>query len=176
MLAQSTVGRVVPARGGRLQVLRILHELMTISRPRTTAITDLAQLLDAGLGSIKRRSLLVIVSDFISAPGWESSLSMLNRGHEVIAVCIRDPREVELPDVGTILMEDSETGEQMEVDTHDQVFRTRFRDASLSREASLRQVFNRVGVDSLWLSTDEDLLTAFVRFAALREKRRRTSP
>lgn len=175
MLAESSVGRVIPARGGRLQVLRILHELMTISAPRTSSITDLGELLRAGLRSIKRRSLVVIVSDFISAPGWEAALSTLNRRHEVIAVCIRDPRELELPDVGAITMEDSETGEQMDVDTHDGVFRAQFREASKAREATLRQVFKRVGVDSLWLATDEDLLTSFVRFAALRQKRRKTS-
>jgi uncharacterized protein (DUF58 family) len=175
MLAGAAVDRVIPARGGRLQVLRIVHELMTLSASRTTSITDLGTLLRAGLRSIKRRSLVVIVSDFISAPGWEAALSMLNRRHEVIAVCIRDPREVELPDVGTITMEDSETGEQMEIDTHDRVFRTQFQEASRAREGSLRQAFNRRGVDSLWLSTDEDLLTSFVRFAALRQKRRKTS-
>ena len=175
MLAGASVDRVIPARGGRLQVLRIVHELMTLSASRTTSITELGALLGAGLRSIKRRSLVVIVSDFISAPGWEAGLSMLNRRHEVIAVCIRDPREVELPDVGTITMEDSETGEQMEVDTHDHVFRGQFQEASRARESSLRQGFNRLGVDSLWLSTDEDLLTSFVRFAALRQKRRKTS-
>jgi len=175
MLAGASVDRVIPARGGRLQVLRIVHELMTLSASRTTSITDLGALLGAGLRSIKRRSLVVIVSDFISAPGWEAGLSMLNRRHEVIAVCIRDPREVELPDVGTITLEDSETGEQMEVDTHDRVFRAQFQAASRARESSLRQGFNRLGVDSLWLSTDEDLLTSFVRFAALRQKRRKTS-
>jgi len=175
MLAGASVDRVIPPRGGRLQVLRIVHELMTLSASRTTSITDLGALLGAGLRSIKRRSLVVIVSDFISAPGWEAGLSMLNRRHEVIAVCIRDPREVELPDVGTITMEDSETGEQMEVDTHDHVFRGQFQEASRAREGSLRQGFNRRGVDSLWLSTDEDLLTSFVRFAALRQKRRKTS-
>jgi len=175
MLAGAAVDRVIPARGGRLQVLRIVHELMTLSASRTTRITDLGTLLGAGLRSIKRRSLVVIVSDFISAPGWQAGLGMLNRRHEVIAVCIRDPREVELPDVGTITLEDSETGEQMEVDTHDHVFRAQFQAASRARESSLRQGFNRLGVDSLWLSTDEDLLTSFVRFAALRQKRRKTS-
>jgi len=172
MLATSSVGRVIPARGGRVQVLRILHELMTQSSPRTTAMTDLEPLLTAGLNSITRRSLVVVVSDFISAPGWEASLGMLNRRHEVIAVCIRDPGEVELPDVGIITIEDSETGEQMYVDTHDGAFRARFREAAWSREAAVRQVFKHVGVDSLWLSTDEDLLPSFVRFAALRGKRR----
>jgi uncharacterized protein (DUF58 family) len=172
ILAGSASDRVIPARGGRLQVLRLLHELMMQPAAQTKAVTDLSPLLTTGLKSIRRRSLVVVVSDFISAAGWEAPLGMLNHRHEVIAVCVRDPAEVELPDVGMITIEDSETGEQMYVDTHDPGFRARFRQAAASREASLGQVFKHAGVDPLWLSTDEDLLTAFVRFAALREKRR----
>ncbi len=175
MLSEFAVERVIPVRGGRLQVLRILHELTQASGVHTTAITDLAKLLKSGIKSIKRRSLVVIVSDFISSPGWEAPLGMLCRRHEVIAVCIRDPREIELPDVGTVVIEDSETGEQLEVDTQDAGFRRRFQEAALVREAHLASVFKRVGVDCLWLSTDADLLPAFVRFAALRERRRKAA-
>ena len=85
--------------------------------------TDLHLLLEGGLNSIKRRSLIFIISDFISAPGWERSLSLLNQRHEVLAIRLWDPREVELPDVGPIIMEDAETGEQLYVDTHDRRFR-----------------------------------------------------
>jgi len=172
ILAGSASGRVVPARGGRLQVLRLLHEVMTQSAAKTRTLTDLSPLLKAGLRTIKRRSLVVVVSDFISAPGWEATLGMLNFRHEVIAVCVRDPAEMELPDVGMITIEDSETGEQMSIDTHDGGLRKRFREAANARETSLRSVFRHAGVDPLWLSTDDDLLSSFVRFAALREKRR----
>ena len=79
--------------------------------------TDLGVLLEEGLRTIRRRSLVVIVSDFISAPGWERSLHLLNQRHELLAVRLVDPREVELPDVGTVVISDAETGEQLEVDT-----------------------------------------------------------
>jgi uncharacterized protein (DUF58 family) len=126
--------------------------------------TNLTPLLEAGLGSIKRRSLIFILSDFICAPGWERPLNFLNRRHEVLAVRLWDPREVELPDVGAVIMEDAETGEQLYVDTHDQNFRRRFQEAARRRETELNEVFKRSGVDVLSLSTEEDLVRAIVRF------------
>jgi uncharacterized protein (DUF58 family) len=175
MLSVASVEHVFPARGGRLHVLRILHELMKASETRTNSITDLGVLLDAGLKMIKRRSLVVVVSDFISSPGWEAKLGMLNRRHEAIAVCVQDPSEQLMPDVGAVIMEDSETGEQVYVDTHDPGFRLGFEQAIEKHRADLTGAFRRAGVDSLWLSTNEDLLTAFVRFAALRERHRRAA-
>ena len=85
----------------------------------------------------------------------------------------RDPREVELPDVGPIFMEDAETGEQLYIDTHDKKFRQRFLAAAQEREAALSEAFKRSGVDALPLSTEEDLVRAIVRFAGLRKQRRR---
>lgn len=173
VISVASLERVIPSRSGRLQVLRILHELVQQPTRPTTSTTDLQILLKAGLNTIKRRSLVVVVSDFISVPGWEAALRMLNQRHEVVAVCIRDPREVEMPDVGAVVLQDSETDHQMYVDTHDAVLRNRFRDAALQRQASLLATFRHAGVDSLWLSTDEDLVKAFIRFATLRQRRRR---
>lgn len=173
VISVASLERVIPSRSGRLQVLRILHELVQQPTRPTTSTTDLQILLKAGLNTIKRRSLVVVVSDFISVPGWEAALRMLNQRHEVVAVCIRDPREVEMPDVGAVVLQDSETGHQVYVDTHDAALRNRFRDAALQRQASLLATFRHAGVDSLWLSTDEDLVKAFIRFATLRQRRRR---
>ncbi len=167
------VDRVLPARGGRLHVLRLIHELLNQPRRKRAPFTDLGGLLHAGLATIKRRSLIFVVSDFISAPGWERTLALLNRRHEVLAVRLWDPREVELPDVGQLLLEDAETGEQLYVDTHDRGFRQRYREAAQERETALGEAFKRAGVDALTLSTEEDLVRAIVRFASLRENRRR---
>lgn len=173
MFYASNVERVIPARAGRIQVLQIVNSLLKQPHRMRAEFTDLGVLLRAGLNSIKRRSLIFLISDFISVPGWEASLSLLNQRHEVVVVRLSDPREAELPDVGSMIMEDSETGEQIYVDTHDPLLRSRFKTAALAREAALRIAFRRSGVDSLWLSTDEDLVSAIVRFAALRERRRR---
>ena len=169
----SRVDRMIPARSGRIQVLRLLNDLLKQPRPRQTALTDLAPLLEAGLHATKRRSLLFIVSDFISTPGWERPLKLLSERHEVIAVRVWDPREIELPDIGAIIMEDAETGEHLYVDTHDRKFRQRFAEAARRREQELNAAFRRAGVDVLSLGTEEDLVRAVVRFVKLRQQRRR---
>jgi uncharacterized protein (DUF58 family) len=167
------VGRTIPARGGRVQVLRLVNDLLKQPRYPQAPFTDLTPLLEAGMHTIKRRSLVIIVSDFISAPGWERPLTFLNQRHEVLAVRVFDPREMELPDIGPVYIEDAETGEQLYVDTHDKAFRQRFKAAAEQREAILNASFKRAGVDSLTLSTEEDLVRALVRFAGLRQRRRK---
>ena len=167
------IERTIPARGGRIQVLRLVNDLLKQPRLAHAPFTDLTPLLTGGLHGIKTRSLVFIISDFISAPGWERPLSLLNQRHEVLAVRLWDPREVELPDIGAVYLEDAETGEQLYVDTHDRKFRARFAEAARQRETTLNEAFKRVGVDALSLSTEEDLVRAIMRFATLRQQRRK---
>jgi uncharacterized protein (DUF58 family) len=163
----------VPARGGRIQVLRLINEMLKQPRLSHVPVTDLRSVLRAALNAIKRRSLVFVVSDFISTPGWESPLSLLNQRHEVIAIRLTDPAEMELPDVGVMVMEDAETGEQLYVDTRDKKFRSNFHTAMQQREENLKQAFKRAGVDMLTLSTGDDMVRSIVRFAKQREKMRR---
>jgi uncharacterized protein (DUF58 family) len=172
MFYGSRVERTIPARSGKMQVLRLVNDLLKQPQLPKAPFTNLSPLLVTGLNAIKRRSLIFIVSDFISAPGWEGPLSLLNQRHEVIAIRLWDPREVELPDIGPMIMEDAETGEQLYVDTHDKRFRQRFLKAAQEREAALNAAFKRAQVDVLSLSTEEDLVRAIVRFAQLRQQRR----
>jgi uncharacterized protein (DUF58 family) len=165
------IERMIPPRGGRIQVLRLINDLLMQPSMARAPFTNLTPLLEGALYAIKKRSLVFIVSDFISAPGWERPLRLLTRRHEVVAIRLWDPREVEMPDVGPIIMEDAETGEQLYVDTHDARFRQRFQEAARQREAALNGAFKRAGVDALPLSTEEDLVRAIVRFAALRRQR-----
>ncbi len=173
MFYGSRLERTIPARGGRMQVLRLVNDLLKQPRLPRAAFTDLTPMIQAGLYGLKKRSLVFLISDFISAPGWERPLNLLNQKHEVLAIRLWDPREVQLPDLGLILMEDAETGEQLYVDTHDKKFRTRFEQAARQREAALNLAFKQAGVDVLPLSTEEDLVSAIVRFANLRERRRK---
>lgn len=167
------VERIVPARGGRVQVLALLGDLARRRRQERAALTPLADLLEAGLATMRRRSLVFVVSDFISAPGWERPLALLARRHDVLAVRLLDPRERELPDIGPLILEDAETGEQMHVDTRDPRLRARFVEAARARDAALRDAFARARVDVLTLSTEEDLAFAVARFAAERRRRAR---
>ncbi|HET7081817.1 MAG TPA: DUF58 domain-containing protein, partial [Chloroflexia bacterium] len=167
------VERTIPAGSGRLHVLRLINDLLRQPPLPKAPFTDLTPLVQAGLHTIRRRTLIFIVSDFISAPGWDRALRLLNQRHEVIAIRLWDPREVELPDAGPLILEDAETGEQLYVDTRDKAFRKRFQEAAQQREAALQETFKQAGVDTLALSTDEDLVRAIVRFATLRRQRRR---
>lgn len=167
------VEHTLPARGGRLHVLRLVNDLLRQPTVARTPVTDLAPLFQTALGSIRRRALVFVISDFLCAPGWERPLTLLTRRHEVLAVRVRDPREAALPDVGPVIMEDAETGEQLYVDTHDPGFRRRFLAAVAEREHALTEAFNRAGVDALTLGTDDDLVRALMGFAARRRQRRR---
>src|SRR5579862_621742 len=166
-----TMDTVVPARGGRPHVLHILHRMLHRPLPTKSAPTNLEQFLRAAFPVIPRRSLVFVVSDFISATAWAPALAQFAERHEVIAVRLYDPLEQELPDIGLLTMQDAETGEQIFVDTHDRGFRKRFVKAAQTREARLRAGFRDAGVDVLELSTNDDLADAILRFADLRKRR-----
>ena len=162
----------IPPLGGRLQVLRLINDIQKQQSSPAGAMTDLTKLLETSFNCIKRRSLVFVVSDFICLPGWERAMDQLNRRHELLAVRLWDPRELNLPDVGVVLVEDSETGAQLSVDTSDRGFRQRFHEASRRRESELAQTFKRAGVGELPLSTEDDLVRAIMRFSSLRRRAR----
>jgi uncharacterized protein (DUF58 family) len=169
------VDTVIPARGGRRHVLSVLHRLMNRPEMAKSEGTDLRAFLRTAYQVMPRRSLVFIVSDFFTTPGWAEPLSHLARRHEVVAVRLYDPLERELPDMGMLVMQDSETGEQLFVDTHDKKFRKRFASVAEQRERELRTALSRAGVDCLELATDGDLVDAVMRFADLRKRRSRLS-
>jgi len=173
ILYGSAVDTVIPARSGRQQVLHLLQRMA--ARPDVSApgSTNLRDLLQAGQRIVKRRSSVFVVSDFISAPGWEATLGQLAERHEVTAVRLFDPLEMDLPDLGLVMMRDAETGEQLVVDTHDRGFRKRFAAVAERRENQLREALASAGVDTLELATDDDLPNAILRFADLRKQRSR---
>lgn len=164
--------RVIPALGGKLQVLRIIHDLLRQPFLKKAPLTEMSILLETALRVIRRRSLIFIISDFISTPGWDVPLGMMDVRHEAVAVRLYDPLEMVMPDVGLAVMEDAETGEQILLDTHDKKFRKRFSDAALRRESEMLAVFERIGADILSLSTEADLIGEIIRFAELRKRKK----
>ena len=172
ILFHAGIERVIPARGGRRQVLHILNAVQRreakAQRPRPT---DLALALRETGRIVRRRSVLFLVSDFISMPGWERPLGALASRHDVIAVRLLDPLEQRLPDMGLLTFQDAETGEQLFVDTHDRKFRRRFESIAAARDEALRTTFATSGVDVLELSTDDDVVDAVARFAQMRRRR-----
>lgn len=175
MLYGSGVDTVIPLRGGRKHVLQLLHTLQKRPDAPQRGLTRLHELLESAARLVQRRSTIFVVSDFISETGWEKPLGLLAQRHEVLAVRLLDPMELQLPDLGLIPVSDAETGEQLMVDTHDAGFRKRFARIAAQREADLRQGFAKAGVDTLELSTDGDLVSALMRFTDLRKRRSRLS-
>ncbi|HEV8297793.1 MAG TPA: DUF58 domain-containing protein [Acidimicrobiales bacterium] len=171
LLYDNEIESTIPPRGGRNQVLALTRDLLRPTRPRG-AMTALGGLLDTALRVMRRRSLVILVSDFITEPGWEQPLLRLTERHEVIAIRLVDPREFALPDAGVIVVEDAETGEQLVIDSSDPEFRRRLRAAGEDREAALRDATRRAGVDLHDISTDEDLLSALVRVVESRRRRK----
>jgi uncharacterized protein (DUF58 family) len=170
MLYGAGVDTVIPPRTGRRHVLHLLHSMLDRVAVESGP-TRLQELLSSAAGNIQRRSTVFVVSDFISEPGWEKALAQLAQRHEVVAVRVLDPLELELPDLGLLTLRDAETGEQVVVDTHDAGFRKRFARIAAQREADLRQALTRCGVDALELSTDAELVDAIVRFVDMRKRR-----
>jgi len=166
-----SVDTVIPARSGRRHVLHVLHRILSRPERPHSARTNLRDFLQTALRVMQRRSLVFVVSDFISTPGWAEPLAHLAQRHEIVAVRLYDPLEMELPDLGLLVMRDAETGEQVFVDTHDRTFRKRFALLAERREAELRSALGRAGVDALELSTNDDLVDAILRFADLRKRR-----
>ncbi len=157
--------------GGRRQVLRLAHELLRSSDGASESITDLNVLLNTGLNTFFRRSLVFLISDFISKPGWIRALSVLNKRNDLIGIHLWDPREVELPNAGWIVVEDGETGEQLTLDTGDPIFQRRFFDAARRREAALRENLEKAGVDHYSVSTEDELVRTIVRMVEKRKHR-----
>ncbi len=172
LLWNNKVQSVIEPRAGRDQVL-LLAKAMLTQPVAAKAPTDLAELGRAALASIRRRSLVFVVSDFVSEPGWERPLALLAQRHEVVALRIVDPAEVELPNAGVMVMEDSETGEQLYVDTSDPAFRQRFAEAAERREETVQACARRAQLDLHSISTDDDLVRSIIQVAQARKQRRR---
>ena len=175
LLFADRVDTVIPPRAGRPQVLQLLARIDGHRATPTGRPTDLAELLHFAQRMVRRRSLLFVVSDFVSQPGWEAPLGQLARRHEVLAVRTVDPLEQVLPGLGLLTVEDAETSERLFVDADDPAFRRRFAEAAGRREDALRASLSRAGVDALELATDADLVDSLMAFAHARRRAARAA-
>jgi uncharacterized protein (DUF58 family) len=161
---------IVPARQGRQHLQGLLHRVIIAAREDAQGPTDLA----AGIGKLAsvagRRGLAVVVSDFLSSTDWERSLRALSARHDVLAVEVIDPRELELPDVGFLALVDPETGARREVHTSPKL-RNKYATAAAEQREGIAAAIRRAGADHLVLRTDRDWLGDLVRFVTFRRKR-----
>jgi uncharacterized protein (DUF58 family) len=166
ILYDNHVQRVVPARTGRTHVLHLTHELTRTGPARDDRRpTDLAAMLHLAAVTARRRGLVFVISDFIGDLDWEPALTRLALRHEVVAIRIVDPAELDLPDLGLVLVEDAETGEQLLADTSDPLFRRRLRAEVDAREFAVTGAMRRAGAVAHRLGTDQDLVAALVGMA-----------
>lgn len=164
----------VPPRGGRTQALQVIHVLDTLA-PSETGPGDFGESLRVIARTLRRRSLLFLVSDFQAQDGWEQPLRDLARRHDVIAVWVTDPAERALPDVGGLFVRDPETGQQVWIDTSDARLRAAYRDLVAEQERRIQRAFRHAMVDVLELSTAEPLVGPLLRFITYRKRKGRWS-
>ncbi|WP_026332414.1 DUF58 domain-containing protein [Deinococcus apachensis] len=168
-----------PPRGGRAQALAVLNLLSreTPGGPENHRATDLAEALTAVERTLRRRSLVFVVSDFLEeasrGPGsWTTAMGRLAQRHDVVAVRVSDPAERVLPDVGGLRLRDPETGGELWLDTSDPGVRAAHARLVEERDRALRRALTSVQVDLLDLGTERDPVGPLLRFTAARRGRR----
>jgi uncharacterized protein (DUF58 family) len=180
--------RTVPPGTGRRHALRIGAELARtadVGRPRAgqyragryragqyRGTTDLAAMLDTVAKLARRRALIVVISDFIGDGDWGRSLLRLVPRHEVVALRVIDAADDELPNLGLVVVEDAETGEQLVIDSGDPLLRARLRAGVEERDARLAAGMRQAGVPIHRIGTDADLATALIEVVASTKRRR----
>ncbi|HEX6969090.1 MAG TPA: DUF58 domain-containing protein [Micromonosporaceae bacterium] len=159
----------LPARSGRREAQALLRAIArTQIRPGRT---DLGALIDMLNRPPRRRGVAVVISDFLASPdGWARPLRRLAARHDVLAVEVIDPRELELPDVGVLALVDPETGRVHEVQTADARLRRRYAAAATRQRTAIAEALRAAGAGHLRLRTDSDWLMDIVRFVAAQRR------
>jgi len=170
ILFTDRVEKFVPPSRGQRHVLRVIREIL-FHRPAGRG-TDLQCALEYLGRVIRRRAVVFLVSDFLTRD-FESGLRVVNRLHDLVALSVRDPLESELPAVGMVALEDAETGVVQVVDTGVPRLRQAFRKAALEGQQRLRDLFRRLGIDSVELVNGEPYDVPLVRFFKERARRAR---
>ena len=159
----------IPARGGLAYARGLLRRVALTPRAPEGTRGDLAAAIEQLRRPPRRRGLAVVISDFLGEPDWERPMRALSTRHDLVAVEVLDPRELELPDVGTVVLADPETGRQREVVTTP-VLRREFAAAASAHRDRVAVTLRRCGAAHLTLRTDSDWIADIVRFALTRKR------
>jgi uncharacterized protein (DUF58 family) len=161
---------ILPTRNNKQHLLRMLDRVLNGPVAYQPGSTDLDRLLTSAQRLIGARSSVFVISDFLAKPGWSRPLSQVAARHDVVAVRLIDPMEQSLPDMGLMVVRDSETGEKLFIDTQDRGFRERFSQAALTLDQTIRADLSSAGVDCLEVRTDDQVEQALVSFIAMRKQ------
>ena len=171
ILFTDRVEKFIPPRKGRRHVLRVIREILFFE-PEGRG-TDLGHALDFLLRVAVRRTVSVVLSDFIGQPLGGGRLRQAARRHDLVAVQIADRHEMELPDLGRLVLEDAETGEMLEINTGDVRSRRRFVERRERDQAEFLKALRSASIDAIQLRTDQPYAAVLGRFFEMRERRRR---
>ncbi|SFI57834.1 Protein of unknown function DUF58 [Amycolatopsis sacchari] len=160
----------VPARGGRAHTRGLLRKIAELPRAGEGTRGDLSAILEQLRRPPRRRGLVVVVSDFLGGTEWQRPLRALAARHDLIAVEVLDPRDVDLPEVGTIVLADPETGRQREVHAS-ALLRREFAAAAQAHRDQVARALRQAGTAQLTLRTDSDWIADTVRFVVARKRR-----
>jgi len=160
----------IPPAKGTTHVLRLIRELLAFE-PKQRG-TNISAAIDYAARVLNRRSIVFLISDFFDT-GYERTLRILGRRHDLIAMAINDPRELELPDVGIVDLEDAETGAMVTVDTGSAAVRRRYAADNLRRAEALRESLRSMDIDLIEVGTAHDYLLDLIRFFKRRERMKR---
>ena len=158
----------IPPKKGRSHTLRLIREILFF-QPQGRG-TDPALALDYLTKIVTRRAVVFFISDF-QTPDFSRALAVSGQRHDFVAIHIHDEREKLLPNIGIIMLEDAETGEQLEINTSERGTRTRFAQLADERAAELARILRRNNIDAISLKTNEDYLPALRSFFKQRERR-----
>jgi len=159
----------VPARSGRQHEQTLLRGIATAPRAPLGVRGDLAAAIDALRRPERRRGMAVIISDFLGPINWMRPLRAIAARHEVLGIEVLDPRDVELPDVGDVILQDTESGVTREF-TIDESLRADFARAAAAHRAEVARTLRRCGAPLMTLRTDRDWIADIVRFVASRRR------
>ena len=160
----------IPPAKGTTHVLRLIRELLEFSPGRSQ--TDIAAGIEYLARVTNRKAVVFLVSDFIGQ-GYEQRLRVMGKRHDLIAVSVTDPREVKMPDVGMLELEDSETGKFVLIDTGSKAVRTKYETLCSKRRRHLKEMFRSMDIDQIEIFSDQDYLRELVKFFRTRERRLR---
>ena len=162
------VEKYILPKKGRTHILRIISEMLFFKPAHKN--TDITSALEYLNEVAKRKSVVFLISDFIGQ-GFEKALGITNKKHDVIAMTITDPREKELPAIGFVELEDSESGEYIMIDTRDKGLRDNYAGLSMKRIEDRKKLFRRMGLDNVDFYTDKPYVEPLIRFFEMRARR-----
>ncbi|MFQ5965144.1 MAG: DUF58 domain-containing protein [Candidatus Scalinduaceae bacterium] len=168
ILFTDKIEKFVPPKKGKTHVLRVIREVLYF-KPEGKG-TDISIALEYLIKVTKRKTVSFLVSDFI-AKGFEHTLRITNKRHDMIAISMTDPRELEIPDVGFVELEDAETGETILIDTRDRGVREEFNKSNTKNLQERAKLFRSMGVDLIDIRTDKSYVEPIMKFFRMREKR-----